>query len=178
MSEPEVCVLCVAGMPHPELPECSSDAEVQESIHEVVAKMGRPVKDGTDMLDAESTGRKRAAELLPTEILNTMICEWALLQEAGGGVYPIKGCHGNVATDRHHGPNKNTLYNERRVNLHAICSFCHNLWHARNDSTYDGERPKDNTPWCPTEEFKEHDPNGPKMTIQEALLNELTRYNK
>lgn len=178
MPEPVICVLCVADMPHPETPECISDTETANVIADVVSKMGRPVKSGAEFTDAESTGRKRAAEELPTEILTTMICEWALLKEAGGGVNPIKGCHGNPATDRHHGPNKNTLYNERRVNLHAICSFCHNLWHARNDSTYEGERPKDDTPWYPAEEFKEHDPNGPKMTIQEALLNELTRYNK
>jgi hypothetical protein len=163
-------------MPHPRLPECASDEEAIESIKDVVSKIGRPPKDASDMEDAESTGRKQAAKLLPTEILDTMICEWALLKEAGGGIHPITGCHGNKATDRHHGPNKNTLYNERRVNLHAICSYCHNLWHAKNDNTYEGTRPKDDTPWNPVGEFKPHDPNGERITIQQALLNELTRY--
>lgn len=178
MPEPEVCVLCVAGMPHYETPECTSDVKTADTIADVVSKMGRPVKSGNDFVDAESTGRKRAAELLPTETLNTMICEWALLKEAGGGIYPIKGCHGNKATDRHHGPNKNTLYNERKSNLHAICSFCHNLWHSKNDATYEGERPEGDSPWYPTGEWQEHNPEGERMSIQEALLNELTRYKK
>lgn len=178
MSEDNPCVYCVAGFPHPKLPECeSSDADTEKAIKEAV-KLGRPQKEGSEFQDAESSGRKRAAEELPTDVLKTMICEWALLKEAGGGINPIKGCHGNVATDRHHGPNKNTLYNERRVNLHAICSYCHNLWHAKNDSTYEGERPKDDTPWYPAGEYKPHDPDGPRMTIQEALVNEITRYNK
>jgi hypothetical protein len=178
MSEEIVCVLCVAGMPHPELPECTSDDKVEKQIKQAASEavIGRPPKSGDEFTDAESTGRKRAAELLPTEVLNTMICEWALLQEAGGGKNPITGCHGNRATDRHHGPDKNTLNNERRQNLHAICSYCHNLWHAKNDSTYEGERPKGDTPWLPMGEFKEHDPDGPKITVQQALLNELTRY--
>ncbi len=176
-----ICILCVAGMPHPKLPECTSDEEIQTVIAAVVkeeVKLGRPVKSGDEFEDAESTGRKRAADLLPTATLKTMICEWALLKEAGGGKNPITGCHGNVATDRHHGPNKNTLYNERRENLHAICSYCHNLWHAKNDSSYEGERPKDDTPWNPVGEYQPHNPDGPKITIQQALLNELTRYNK
>ena len=178
MSEEVICVLCVAGIPHPELPECASDDVIEVQIKQVASEavMGRPPKSGDEFTDAESTGRKRAAELLPTETLNTMICEWALLERAGGGQNPITGCHGNRATDRHHGPDKNTLNNERRKNLHAICSYCHNLWHAKNDSTYEGERPKGDTPWVPLGEFEEHDTNGPKITVQQALLNELTRY--
>lgn len=173
---PDICVLCVADMPHPVTPECiSDDTEVVIAAVVSESKLGRPAK--TDSFeDAESTGRKRAAEELPTEQLKTMICEWALLKEAGGGINPIEGCHGNRATDRHHGPNKNTLYNERRVNLHAICAYCHNLWHSKNDSTYEGERPKDDTPWNPEGLFKPHDPDGPKMSIKEALMKEVLRY--
>lgn len=128
------------------------------------------------MADPESTGRKRAAKAIPDEQLSGMICEWALLKEAGGGQFPIRGCHGNKATDRHHGPDKNTLNNERRINLHAICSFCHNEWHAKNDSTYEGVRPKDDTPWVPVGEYKLHNPDGPKLTVKEAIAFELTRY--
>jgi len=179
MSDDNPCVYCVAGFPHPLMPECeSSDDDTEKAIKEAVNGRGRPQKEGSEFKDAESSGRKRAAELLPTETLKTMICEWALLKEAGGGKYPIKRCHGNVATDRHHGPDKNKLNNEKRVNLHAICSYCHNLWHAKNDETYIGERPEDDSPWNPEEPFAPHNPEGPKMTIQEALVNEITRYNK
>lgn len=176
-ADKRICVNCVAGFPHPATQFCIENAEtVEAAIANEIAKLGRPVSDGTDLKDAESTGRKRAAELLPTELLNTMICEWALLKEAGGGVYPIQGCHGNKATDRHHGPDKNTLNNERGTNLHAICSYCHNEWHAKNDSTYEGERPKGIEPWIPTTEFKQHNPNGEKLSVKDALIKELTRY--
>lgn len=176
---PQVCVLCIAGFPH-EADDCvnpegaSPDASIQEQIKAAV--LGRPPKDESEMTDPESTGRKRAAAALPTEILNTMICEWALLKEAGGGIHPIKGCHGNRATDRHHGPDKNTLNNERQSNLHGICAYCHNEWHAKNDATYEGVRPSDATPWLPVGEYQIHDPNGPKLTIKEALAYELMRY--
>jgi len=39
------------------------------------------------------------------------VCEWAWLLQAGGGVVPIMGCPGRPASDRHHGPDKNTLNN-------------------------------------------------------------------
>lgn len=176
----EVCIHCIAEFPHPPTELCIKTAdEVEQDIKQVVANsVGRPQKDAKDMLDPISTGRKRAAEALPAETLETMICEWALLKEAGGGIYPIAGCHGNKATDRHHGPDKSTLNNERRVNLHGICSFCHNEWHAKNDLTYAGERPEDNSTWLPVGDYKLHNPDGPRMTIQEALIKELTRYGK
>ncbi|SRR6266498_2398545 len=173
-----ICVLCVAEYPHPPTEICTTE-DIEETVKEVVANhtIGRPMNiDGSDMSDALSSGRKRAEVLLPTEVLKTMICEWALLKEAGGGQYPIKGCHGNTATDRHHGPDKNTLNNERNVNLHAICSFCHNRWHSNNDSTYEGERPKDATPWFPVGGYRAHNPDGPKMSVKEALIEELKRY--
>lgn len=174
-----VCTLCIAGFPH-SVEDCLNPegalqpTEVEAAIKAAV--MGRPPKDESEMTDPESTGRKRAAAALPAEELAGMICEWALLKEAGGGLYPIRGCHGNKATDRHHGPDKNTLNNERKSNLHGICSFCHNEWHAKNDATYVGVRPKDGTPWVPVGEYKLHDPDGERMTIKEALAYEITRY--
>ena len=171
----EICIHCAAQFPHPKTDICIDSEEVVKSD---IASAVRALKDASEMKDALSSGRKRAAELIPTEQLETMICEWALLKEAGGGVYPIKGCHGNKATNRHHGPDKNTLNNERKKNLHAICAFCHNEWHAKNDGTYSGDRPEDDTPWLPSGDYKLHDPSGPKMTVKEALLNELTRYKE
>lgn len=185
LSTPQVCVLCIAGFPHDEeictnpegaLPEDDLVARADSIQERIKAALGRPRMDESEMTDPESTGRKRAATALPTEQLNSMICEWALLKEAGGGVHPIRGCHGNKATDRHHGPDKNTLNNQRQINLHGICSFCHNEWHAKNDNTYQGIRPVDATPWVPEGEYKLHDPNGPKLTIKEAIAYELTRY--
>lgn len=176
MPEDTVCVNCVVGFPHPTTQLCGTSTEenVVASIKEAV-KLGRPQMSGADMDDPESAGRKRAAAILPDSMIKGMICEWALLKEAGGGINPIVGCHGNPATDRHHGCDKNTLNNERGINLHAICAYCHNRWHAANDKTYEGTRPKDETPWLPVGEYKTHDPAGPKMSIKEALVVELTR---
>lgn len=171
-----ICRYCVVEWPHDPTEECiSTPDETSEAIQATVTNLiGRPPKDENDMTDPESAGRKRAAALLPKDILETMICEWSMLKEAGGGIYPIKGCHNNKATDRHHGPDKNTLNNERGTNLHAICSYCHNRWHAANDNTYEGERPKDATSWTPRGEYKPHNPTD-KMTIKESLVEELKR---
>ena len=176
------CILCEADFPHDPTENCKQDHDkVMADVREAVANaVGRPLKDPSEMKDALSTGRKRAAEAIPDHMLEGMICEWALLKEAGGGKHPIKGCHGNKATNRHHGPDKNTLNNSRSPdterNLHGICAFCHNEWHAKNDGDYSGERPKDDTPWVPEGDYALHDPNGPKMSVKEALINELTRY--
>lgn len=110
------------------------------------------VEDITNVL---STGRKRAAMVAP--IFPGMLCEWAGLRNAGGGVVPIVGCRGNRIADvkknadlpehidmrgeRHHGPDKNTLENSPGLNLHRICASCHKHWHALNDPYY-GERPE------------------------------------
>lgn len=171
-----VCRYCVVEFPHPPTEDCTESVnEVEASISNAVSTvLGRPPKDLDEMTDPESAGRKRAAALLPKEILETMICEWSMLKEAGGGQFPIKGCHNNKATDRHHGPNKNTLDNERGINLHAICAYCHNRWHAANDSSYVGERPKDGTPWIPVGDFKPHNPDL-KMSLKESLVEELKR---
>lgn len=101
---------------------------------------GAKQKRDEDVRDAQSTGRKRAAILLPLTNPNgsPVICEWAGLKHAGGGRNPIIGCTGNKATNRHHGPDKNTLNNSREEprNIHAICPKCHNRWHAANDIGY------------------------------------------
>ena len=96
-------------------------------------------KDPSEYADPMSSGRKKAARVAP--IKPGMICEWAWLANAGGGVVPIIGCPGRPASDRHHGPDKNTLHNNVGVNLHRICDWCHNQWHAKNDPFY-GERPR------------------------------------
>ncbi len=96
--------------------------------------------------DPISTGRKMAAEKAPINV--GMICEWAGLAKAGGGVVPIVGCVGRPASDRHHGPDKNTMNNVVGVNLHRICDHCHNTWHAKNDPAY-GPRPTHTQPFIP-----------------------------
>lgn len=125
-------------------------------------------KHPSDYKDPLSTGRKMAAEAAP--IAPGMICEWAWLAKAGGGVVPIVGCPGRPASDRHHGPDKNTLHNQVGVNLHRICDWCHNQWHAKNDPFY-GPRPTRedgsidaNQPFVPVDEngdplpIEQHDP--------------------
>lgn len=143
-----------------------------DDANELVRSVGRPPKDASEMVDALSSGRKRAAEIAPIKVGDK--CEWAYLAEAGGGISPIVGCTGNPATDRHHGPDKNTLNNELGINLHRICSTCHNRWHGANDKYYPGERPKDDTPWIPDGEYSEHNPEK-KLSRKEVLINELTR---
>lgn len=127
------------------------------------APNGRKLKDAESVRDITSTGRKRAAQVKPIEA--GMVCEWAGLKYAGGGVLPIIGCAGNLATNIHHGPDKNTLNNEWE-NLHRICATCHNRWHEQNDPFY-GERPQDGTAFLPLSgEMKPHDPET-KATEQE-----------
>lgn len=91
-----------------------------------------------DYADPVSSGRKRAAKDHPIPV--GTVCEWAWLAAAGGGVEPIVGCTGRPASDLHHGPDKNTWNNNRGDNLHWVCDWCHNTWHARNDPYY-GPRP-------------------------------------
>lgn len=95
-------------------------------------------KDPSEYEDPLSTGRKMAEKAAPIKV--GMVCEWAWLAAAGGGIEPIIGCPGRPASDRHHGPDKNTLNNVVGVNLWRICDWCHNTWHARNDPYY-GSRP-------------------------------------
>lgn len=124
--------------------------------------VGRPVSDPKDITDITSTGRKRAAQLYP--IMEGMLCEWAGLKFAGGGVEPIIGCSGQILTadkgptrgDRHHGPDKNVISNEPG-NVHRICSTCHNRWHALNNKYY-GPRPLAVEQYLPVVPFEKHDP--------------------
>jgi hypothetical protein len=133
-------------------------------------------KADEDVRDAHSTGRKRAAILLPLTQENgtPFICEWAGLKFAGGGKVPIIGCTGNQATHRHHGPDKNTLNNERDNprNIHRICTYCHNRWHASNDIGYAEYVKEIGGP----EKLPAHDMET-KATAEEMVANEL-RYQK
>lgn len=134
------------------------------------AKLGRPFKENTDLVDYVSAGRKRAAELAP--IPEDYTCEWAMLQYAGGGVEPIVGCAANLATDRHHGPDKNTLNNTVGINLHRICADCHNRWHQLNDIYY-GERPEGDNPFLPVgNEISNHD-RTTRATPKEVMLSNV-----
>jgi hypothetical protein len=119
-------------------------------------------KSPEDYTDPLSSGRKMAAKVAP--IAAGLVCEWAWLAKAGGGIVPIMGCPGRPASDRHHGPDKNTLNNNLGTNLHRICDWCHNQWHAKNDPGY-GPRPtKDDgsvdasVPFAPDGDYVEHDP--------------------
>lgn len=131
------------------------------------------VKNPDDIKDWESTGRKRAAEI--AVIFEGDVCAWAFLKFAGGGVTPIVGCNGNkiyatpedksLRGDRHHGPDKNVLNNTFGVNLHLICTFCHNRWHALNDPFYPLDpitkkamRPRPGLHYMPAAPYWPHDP--------------------
>lgn len=90
-------------------------------------------KDDSNLRDQQSTGRKRAAKWFPLD--EETLCEWAGKKNCGGGRFPITGCAGNNQQARHHGPDKNTLNNEKG-NVHRICHQCHNRWHTLNDTGY------------------------------------------
>lgn len=168
---------------------CCFDGKHGEDSVTWVKEIGRPISQPDEIADVLSTGRKRAAMLYP--IYEGMVCEWAGLKNAGGGVVPIIGCNGNklspkkggdsdlVQGDVHHGPDKNTLANEPG-NAHRICAYCHHRWHAANDKYY-GKRPTredgkvDGTkPFLPLSEhdWAPHDPET-KATDQEIEENEI-----
>jgi hypothetical protein len=90
-------------------------------------------KDDSALKDQQSTGRKRAAKMYPLD--ETALCEWASKKNCGGGKFPIVGCLANLQQARHHGPDKNTLNNEKG-NVHRVCHSCHNRWHTLNDEGY------------------------------------------
>jgi hypothetical protein len=115
------------------------------------------IDDGADMKDPVSAGRRRAANI--AKIPEDYLCEWSMLEFAGGGPVPIVGCAGNTAVDLHHGPDKSTLNNEVGINLHRICKNCHNRWHELNDKHYGPDRPSDNNVWLPLaeQECEPHD---------------------
>lgn len=134
-------------------------------------------KNLADYTDPISTGRKKAAQMYP--INAGMVCEWAGLAKAGGGVAPIIGCIGRAASDRHHGPDKNTM-NNAPANLHRVCDHCHNTWHAHNDPAY-GERPEHTKPFIPVGtlgvDWFLHD-SKTKATTEEVIAFETKRLNE
>lgn len=174
------CMFCAAGWHHecPHLkPVEGTDNEVStlflcccsDSSKVTIAPQGKQYKDGDEMKDMLSTGRKRAAKAKP--IREGDICEWAMLKNAGGGIVPIIGCKGRLATNIHHGPDKSVLNNDPDTNLHKICAYCHNRWHTKNDIYY-GERPKDGSAFLPIKgELLEHD-KVTKATLEEIEANE------
>lgn len=99
-----------------------------------------PYKADDAILDPLSTGRKRAHELYPVNPEEP--CEWQGLANVGGGKHPIVGCIEGLQQTTQHGPDKNTLNNDRK-NIHLICHKCHNLWHYHNDGDYDPLGPFD-----------------------------------
>lgn len=110
------------------------------------------------LVDPKSTGRKRQARMYP--ITKGTPCEWAGKKIVLLGVDAVViGCINSPATDLHHGPDKNTLNNEKashgigaRENTSIICSDCHNSLHAKHDPLYpDYDRVAQQTePWMPT----------------------------
>jgi hypothetical protein len=113
--------------------------------------------------DQQSTGRKRAAKLYPID--RTAPCEWRGKANCGGGEYPILGCANGLQTDRHHGPDKSVVNNEQG-NVHRICKYCHNRWHAKNDPGYDWN--KTNYPAHSPRDMTENE-------LKDAILDEM-RY--
>jgi len=99
----------------------------------------RRTKSTRKLKDPESTGRKRAAKLYPLD--KDAPCEWQGLdpwdvQEVSGSRLPFGPCEDGKQLNRHHGPDKNPLNNEKG-NVHRICTRDHNLWHMLNDEDYD-----------------------------------------
>lgn len=169
------CIFCLMDIPHEAAPNCIVEDAKAEDVSKIAGRIYNEKEIG-EFKDPISSGRKRAANILPTESMG--VCEWKNLKFAGGGVHPIVGCLGNHATDRHHGPDKSTLNNTRPgegdTNLHAICSFCHNAWHAANDPYYGengkDDRPADNSTWIPVGvEWQQHDPST-KASQAELLM--------
>lgn len=107
--------------------------------------------------DPKSTGRKRQARMYP--IQKGQVCEWAGKIVTIGGLPVVVGCINSPATDLHHGPDKNTLNNEKvtagvgtHENTHVICSDCHNSLHAKHDEFYpEYDRvAQQGEPWLPS----------------------------
>jgi hypothetical protein len=141
-----------------------------EDLLSIKREPGRPRLDPEEMTNPLKAGRTRANR----ETVLGGPCQWAGLKYAGGGIKPLVGCLGNDAVARHHGPDKGTLNNEVRVNLHDICTSCHNRWHALNDEYYDKPRPRIG-PWLPRESegvCKPHDPVT-KADPADQLANEV-----
>lgn len=174
-----ICIFCVAEFPHEPTDDCTNELVTSEQVTRIAGKVGAPEKSGEDMANVEATGRKRSFAAKP--IKPGMICEWAFLKEAGGGIAPIQGCPGNPAANVHHGPDKSVLNNDPETNLSRICVHCHNRWHVANDKFYESPRPEHGKTWLPDPELskgiecKELAFDGPKMTKVQALLLEAER---
>lgn len=137
---------CENGRPESDLSDSvlgDTDNSVSETEEEEEDEP-RTYKDDTVLRDQQSTGRKRAAKAYPLD--ETALCEWSMKKNCGGGYRPITGCLAGLQQARHHGPDKNTLNNDKG-NVHRICHTCHNRWHTLNDpgyvwnSTYDRHDP-------------------------------------
>ena len=146
-----LCIDCAEGFSELcQLGGCATEPEVA-SLTDLLAngfseppkklRDSRRKKNDINLKDPQSTGRHRAVAIHgkadPGEA-----CEWLGLANCGGGYFPILGCDSGVQENLHHGPDKNTLNNER-INIHKICSQCHNRWHTMNDPDYewDGHHP-------------------------------------
>jgi len=164
-----LCHACLRGYTWECISGCSDTILAEPPVGEDKKERGGQTKSRDKVKDLESTGRKRAAEMYPIKV--GMPCEWSGLKFAGGGVVPIIGCSNGVATNRHHGPDKNTLNNEMG-NVHRICAHCHNRYHAANDIFYAGERPAGDSPWLPVGDLIPHD-SVTKATSEEIIESEL-----
>lgn len=193
--ELRACVYCIASLHE----ECIDPAERDDDLFECCCLRkpvtmveieeterqgpGRPLLPPDQITDITSTGRKRAAALYP--IFPGQVCEWAGLRYAGGGIEPIVGCRGNKIMeakrnqdlpegidsrgDRHHGPDKNVL-NNAPTNVHRICSYCHNRYHAKNNRYYTGPRPPAGEPWLPDPQYGECLPHDPVTRASEEEI--------
>lgn len=144
------CLSCARGFYFECGHEPSDTKEVL--IEESEIRIGRPQKEEVTI----SGGRKRAAANY--ELDKDSPCEWRFQANCGGGKFPIVGCKTGKQVNRHHGPVKNTMRNERS-NIHLICATCHNRWHAANDAHYNEEE----------YDLLPHDPR--EATLEEMLLN-------
>lgn len=136
------CISCGSGL-HNECDDepccCKSNPPVaaleleEDDEDDNWRKPRRQGKRDATLKDQQSTGRKRAAVAYPLDF--EAPCEWKRLKLAGGGQFPLVGCREGLQQARHHGPDKNTLNNDKG-NVHRICHTCHNRWHARNDPVY------------------------------------------
>lgn len=133
--------------------------------------------------DPESTGRKRQARMYPISV--GQVCEWAGKKNVGRMPRNIIGCHNNPATDLHHGPDKNTLNNEKaswgigtQENTHIICSECHNSIHAANDELYPAydRVEQQRAPWLPIAEVWD-DPEPVPASFDELMTEEKRRFD-
>lgn len=123
----------------------------------------RSSKRVATLTDQQSAGRKRAARMYPLDPAKP--CDFRGSSNCGGGSNPITGCLSGKQEARHHGPDKNVSNNEAG-NVHRICHYCHNRWHAANDPGYD---------WNATI-YPGHDPRSMTDSEREAAMLDEMRY--